>query len=58
MALAVFADAAVVAELETFPAVLIVASFVSTIPAEALMSPLTIVPSRIMALVTVPVSLV
>ena len=49
---AVFALVAVVAELLTFPAVDMVASFVSTIAAEALMSALTIVPSRILALVT------
>ena len=49
---AVFALVAVVAELLTFPAVAMVASFVSTIAADALMSALTISPSRIFALVT------
>jgi hypothetical protein len=47
IALAVFADVAVVAELLTFDAVEIVASLVSTIPAEALMSSLTITPEAI-----------
>ena len=44
---AVFADAAVVAEFDTFDAVEIVASFVSTIAALALMSALTITPEPI-----------
>jgi hypothetical protein len=56
IALAVFDEVAVVAEFETLSAVEIVASFVSAIAAEALISPLTIVPSRIIVLVTVPVS--
>lgn len=56
MALAVLALVAVVALLLTLPAVLIVANFVSTIAAEALMSPLTMVPSAIIAEVTVPES--
>ena len=47
---------AVVALLLTFPAVAMVASFVSTMAAEALMSALTMVPSRIIVLVTLPVS--
>ena len=51
MALPVFADVAVVAELFTFPAVEMVASLVSTIPALALMSALTMAPSTIFALV-------
>ena len=51
---AVFASVAVVAELETLPTVEIVASFVSTIAAEALMSALTIVASAIIVDVTVP----
>ena len=42
IAFAVFATVAVVAELDTFPAVDIVASFVSTIPAAASTSPFTI----------------
>jgi hypothetical protein len=46
MADAVFADAAVVAELLTFDAVEIVASFVSTIAALALMSALTMLVAR------------
>ncbi len=49
---AVLALVAVVAELLTFPAVAMVASFVSTIAAVALISALTISPSRIFALVT------
>ncbi len=52
MADAVFASVAVVAELLTFPVVAIVASLVSTMAAVALMSALTISPSRIFALVT------
>ena len=51
---AVFALVAVVAEFDTLPAVEMVASFVSTIPADALMSPLTIVPSAIFTEVTAP----
>jgi hypothetical protein len=47
IALAVFADVAVVAELLTFKAVEIVASFVSTIAADALMSASTITPAAI-----------
>ena len=51
---AVFALVAVVAEFDTFSAVAIVASFVSAIAADALMSPSTIVPSAIFAEVTAP----
>ena len=51
---AVFAFVAVVAELETLLAVEIVASLVSAIAADALISALTIVSSRIIADVTVP----
>ncbi len=58
MADAVLADVAVVAELDTLEAVEIVANLVSAIAALALMSALTIVPSRIIPLVTVPVSVV
>ena len=47
MALAVFADAAVVAELLTFDAVAIVASLVSSMAADAFMSALTITPAAI-----------
>ena len=47
IALAVFADAAVVAELLTFRAVAIVASLVSSIAADAFMSALTITPAAI-----------
>ena len=47
IALAVFADTAVVAELLTFNAVEIVASLVSTMAADALMSALTIAPAVI-----------
>jgi hypothetical protein len=47
IALAVFADVAVVAELLTFDAVEIVASLVSTMPADALMSASTITPAAI-----------
>jgi len=47
IALAVFADAAVVAELLTFNAVEMVANFVSTMPAAALMSAFTIAPAVI-----------
>ena len=54
----VFTFVAVVAELLTLPPVLIVASFVSTIAAEALISPFTIVPSTIIALVTTPDAIV
>jgi hypothetical protein len=61
IALAVFADVAVVAELLTFKAVEIVASFVSTIAADALMSALTITPAAILVAlpteVTSPVKL-
>ena len=53
IALAVLLAVAVVALFDTLPAVLIVASLVSTIPAAALMSALTIVPSTILALATV-----
>ena len=48
----------VIAVPETLFAVVICASFVSAIAAEALMSALTIVPSRIIVEVTVPVSVV
>ena len=48
----VFASVAVVAELDTFPAVEIVASFVSTIAAAELMSALTILS---LAIWTIPV---
>jgi hypothetical protein len=58
MADAVLALVAVVAEFDTFPAVEIVASFVSTIAAEAFMSALTIVPSAILPEVIVPSSTV
>ena len=51
IALPVFTLVAVVAELLTLPAVAMVASFVSTIPALALMSALTMAPSTIFALV-------
>lgn len=51
---AVFASVAVVAELLTFPAVAIVANFVSAMAAEALMSAFTRVPSAILSLVTAP----
>ena len=58
---AVFADVAVVAELLTFDAVEIVASLVSTMPADALMSALTITPAAILVAlpteVTSPVKL-
>jgi hypothetical protein len=54
IALAVLALAAVVAEFDTFPAVDMVANFVSAIEALALMSVFTMVPSRIIELVTVP----
>ena len=47
IALAVFADAAVVAELLTFDAVEIVANLVSSIAADAFMSALTITPAAI-----------
>jgi len=47
IALAVFADAAVVAELLTFDAVEIVASLVSSMAADAFMSALTITPAAI-----------
>ena len=61
IALAVFADVAVVAELLTFDAVEIVASLVSTIAADALMSALTITPAAILVAfpteVTSPVKL-
>jgi hypothetical protein len=61
MALAVFAFVAVVALLLTFPAVAIVANFVSTIPALELMSALTIVSAEIVVAfpdeVTSPVKL-
>ncbi len=57
IAFAVLALVAVVALLDTLPAVLIVANLVSTIPAEALISPLTIVPSAIIALVTTPAAI-
>lgn len=50
----VLAAVAVVAEFETFDAVEIVASFVSTIPAEELISASKIVSSRIIPDVTVP----
>jgi hypothetical protein len=53
---AVLADAAVVAELDTLEAVEIVANLVSAIAALALISALRIVPSRIIVLSTVPVS--
>ena len=53
---AVLAFVAVVAELETFDAVEMVANLVSTIAADALISALTMVPSVIIVLVTVPVS--
>ena len=53
---AVFADAAVVAVFDTFDAVEIVASFVSTIAALALMSALTITPAA-MAVAKDPVPL-
>lgn len=56
IALAVFALVAVVALLLTLPAVLMVASLVSAIAADALMSALTMVPSAIIVLVTVPLS--
>ena len=48
----------VMAAPDTLPAVEIVASFVSTIAALALMSPSTIVPSAILLLVTTPLSMV
>ncbi len=51
---AVFASVAVVAELLTFPEVEMVANFVSTIAADALMSAFTIVPSVILAELTAP----
>lgn len=54
MAEAVLASVAVVAELLTFPAVEIVANLVSAMPAEALMSAFTMLPSAIFALVTAP----
>ena len=47
IALAVFVDTAVVAELLTFKAVAIVANLVSTIPADAFISALTITPAAI-----------
>jgi hypothetical protein len=52
MADAVLASVAVVAELLTFPAVEMVANFVSAMAADALMSVLTISPSLILADVT------
>ena len=52
MADAVLASVAVVAELSTFPAVVIVANFVSAIAAEALRSASTISPSFIFTEVT------
>ena len=54
----VFAAVAVVAELLTFPAVAMVANLVSTMAAVALISALTISPSRIFALVMAPVAMV
>ena len=53
IALAVFKFVAVVAELLTLSAVAIVANFVSTIPAEALISASTIAPAEILELIVI-----